>query len=87
MDKRENSTMKISGIHFTPLLVGKVQIGTIHNIKRDLLIKELRLWNIDVDPNENITGLKKVIEVEYAGKNVSAEDKKYFTPKLLTTSD
>ena len=62
--KIANATMKIIGIYFTPLLLGKVQIGTIHNTQHDLFIEELCLQNIETDPKEKNTQLKKkLIEI------------------------
>ena len=57
--KRPNAAMTIAGVEHTPLLMGQVQIGTIHSSQRGLLIEELMIRVVDVDPKELLTKLKK----------------------------
>ena len=60
-EKRQNTSMMIKGVSCTLLVLGKVQIGTIHNDQRELLIEELFLRGIVVDPKEKIKALKEKI--------------------------
>ena len=56
--KRDNAAMQITGVNDTPMMEGKVQIGNVHNDQRELLIEELYLRGITVDPKEKITEIK-----------------------------
>ena len=79
--------MKIAGVDFDPLLVGKVQIGTIINIQRELLIEGLHLRDIVFDRKERITKMKSLL-VENNHPNEKCEmKKKCIFPKLLIASD
>ena len=51
--------MAITGIEYTPLLLGQVQISTIHSSQRELLVKELIMRGINSEPKEQITKLKQ----------------------------
>ena len=85
--KRPNASMQITGVEYTPLLLGQVQIGNIHNTQRELLIEELMLRGLTVNPKELITWLKKMlVDNEYPGKT-DLNDKKYFYPRFLTATD
>ena len=76
--------MKISSVHYTRLLLGKVQLGTIHNDQRELLVEELFLCGIIVDKKVKIKAMKKsLIEHKYPDENTDKEEKKYFFPKFL----
>lgn len=56
--KRGNAAMQTTGANCAPMMEGKVQIGNAHNNQRELLIEELRLRGITVDPKEKITEIK-----------------------------
>ena len=79
--------MKVSGVTYTPLLLGQVQIGTITNAQRELMIEELYLRGIVVGRKELITKMKSMlVQHEYPNLKCKAM-KKYFFPKLLTASN
>ena len=86
-EKQQNATMKVSGATHAPLLLGNVQIGTITNIQRELMIEELHLRGVVVGRKERITKMKLLL-VEHAHPDAKCEaTKKHFYPKLLTASD
>ena len=85
--KQPNASVRIAGANFTPLLVGKVQIGTITNIQRELIIEELFLRGMVVERKELIAKMKQLL-VEHEHPNAKCEmTKKCFFPKLLAASD
>ena len=87
ISKRSNATMKISGVEYTPLLLGQVQIGTNYSTQRELLMEELMLRGLIIDPKELITYLKKIlIENEHLGET-NANKKKYLYPRFLAATD
>ena len=87
-ERRSNAQMSIACVEHAPLLLGKVQLGTVHNDQRDLVLEELSLRNIDVDVKEKITVMKKLlIENEHPNPTVDPNDKKCFLPKFLTAMD
>ena len=45
-------------------MLGKVQLGLIHNPKRELIIEELRLRRINIDPKNQITKMKQLLIVD-----------------------
>ena len=49
------------GVHYTPLLEGKVQIGNVTNAQRALLIEELLLRGITINSKEKITKIKEIL--------------------------
>ena len=67
--KRDNAMIKVGGIHFTPLLEGKVQLDLVYNTQRELLLEELFLREIIVNQKEQITKLK-----EYLMRNEYPDD-------------
>lgn len=80
--------MMIKGVACTILVLGKVQIGTIHNDQRELLIEELFLRGIVVDPKEKIKVLKeKITSNECQNQVVDSETKKYFLCRLHAATD
>ena len=70
--------MKKTGVDYAPLLLGKVQLGNAHNTQRELMIEELFLRNIIVDPKETITNHPNCNDYK---------NKKFFLPKLLAATD
>ena len=50
--------MSITGIEYTPLLLGQVQIGTMHSSQRELLVVVLIIRGINSKSKEQITKLK-----------------------------
>lgn len=49
--------------------------------------EELHLREIAVDPKEKITEIKKkLINHEYSDTTTNVQDKKFFSPKLITNS-
>ena len=87
-DKHNNASMRIVGIRFTPLLLGKVQIVNVHIIQRDLLIKKLYLHGTFVLPKKAITKIKLLlISDEHRRVNTDSEARKHFYPKMFTTVD
>ena len=71
--------MKVSGVHRTLLLLGKVQLGTSHNDHRELIVEELFLRGIKVDSKALITEMKNsLIENEHPNKETDAVTKKFF---------
>ena len=75
--------MKITGADFTPLLVDKVEIGFITNVRRELIIAELFFRGDVVDRKEKTEKLKSLL-VEHEHPNAKCElIKKHFFPKLL----
>ena len=78
--------MAITGIEYTPLLLGQVQIGTMRSSQRELLVEELIIRGINSELKEQITKLKqKLIDHEHlniANTNI----KKYFLPRFLTAT-
>ena len=86
--KRDNSAIKISGAHFTPLLIGKAQLGLACNTQRELLLEELLLRGIAVDRKMSITKLKYILmNNEYPGDSDSWKLQNFFNPKLFNAPD
>ena len=50
--------MAITSIEYTPLLLGQVQISTMHSSQRELLVEELIMRGINSESKEQITKLK-----------------------------
>ena len=44
--------MTITSAKYMPLLLGPMQIGTMHSSQRELLVKELIMRAIDTEPKE-----------------------------------
>ena len=85
---RSNAQMSITGAEFTPLLLGKVQLGTVHNDQRDLMLEELRIRCVDADVKEKITVMKKrLIANEHHNPTTDPNDKKCFLPRFLNAAD
>ena len=85
---RSNEARDTIGVDLTPLLLGKVQLGTIHNDQRETLIEELLCRDVSMERRTNITDLKKLlINNECPDKSADANDKKFFLPKFLTATD
>jgi len=85
-ERRSNATVA-SGIEYTPLLLGKVQLGTVHNDQRELLIEELRLRGVEVNVKEKITVMKKMLLInEYPNSTADPNEMKFFLPKFLTAT-
>ena len=85
--KRPNKAMVATGIDYTPLLLGKVQLGSIHNDQRELLIEELHVWGTRVDRKERITVLKKLlIDDECKNSSIDPSQRKGFMPRFLVPS-
>ena len=51
--------MKIIGVNYAPLLWGKFQIGTVHNVPQEFMIGELLSRGVNADRKELITKMKK----------------------------
>ena len=80
--------MNITGMQCTPLILGKVQIGAVHNDQRDLIIEELFLRGISASEKEKIIVMKKLlIDDECEKLPAAAEEKKCFYPELLTAAE
>ena len=87
INKRLNAAMKISSVEYTPLLLSQVQIGIIYSTQRELLMEELMLRGLILNPKELITRLKKMlIKNEHPGET-DANKKKYFYFRFLTATD
>jgi hypothetical protein len=86
-EKRDNTAMQVKGVHYTPLILGKVQLGKITNAQRELLIEELKMRNITVSRNELITKMKAMLIADEHPNTSDEKLKKFFFPKLLTAAD
>ena len=60
--KRDNAAMQITDVNYAPMMEGNAQIGNAHNNQRKLLIEELCLRGITVDPKEIITEINKKVD-------------------------
>ena len=77
--------MTVIGVDRTPLLLGKVQFRLVHSDQREMVMEELLLREVVVDPKENTTILKKILlEDEHEADTVDPSKMKCFMPKLLT---
>ena len=85
--KRPNNAMMTRGVHYIPLLGGKVQIGNVTNAQCALLIEELLLHSITVDSKKKITKIKEILLKDEYPNNTKWKKKKFFMPKLLTAPD
>ena len=85
--KRPNAAITISGVEYTPLLLGQVQIGTIHSSQWELLVEELMIRSIHTEPKELITKLKQKLMDHEHPNTTNTNAKKYFFPRLFTATD
>ena len=85
---RSNATRDATGVNCIPILLGKVQIGTIHNDQREILLQELRYIGVTVDKKTMISDLKKIlIDDEHPDSKTDTNYKKFLLPKFLTATD
>jgi hypothetical protein len=86
-NKSKNTSMKIRGIDYMPLLLGQAQIGVVTNAYRELVIKELHLRSINIDRKELIAKMKALLTSNKYPNPKNDQEKKFFYPKLLTASE
>lgn len=86
-DKRPNNAMEVDGVQYTPLLLGKVQLGNVTNVQRELIIEELLIRGISVDTKEKITKMKELLVNNEFPNTLNWKKEKFFTPKLFTAPD
>ena len=80
--------MQVRGIDFTPLILGKVKLGNIHKMQRELLIEELFLRLIVVPSNEKITVIwQRLIADEYNDQTADDNTKNHIMMKLHTAAE
>ena len=80
--------MKVSGICFTSLIEGKVQLGMVHDTQRESLLEELYLRGIVTDPKDQIKNLKeKLARTEHPNDGDIWKQQKFFKLKLLTAPE
>ena len=51
--------MKVSSVHFTPLLERKVKLGMARGMQRESFVEEFHLRGIGADPKEQMKKLKE----------------------------
>ena len=85
--KRPSAVVRISGVERVPLLLGQVQIGTTRSSQRELLIEELLMRGLTVNPKELMTRLKKMLVENECPEKTDPNDKKCFYPRFLTATD
>ena len=84
--KSPNAAMTIDGVEHTPLFLGQVQIGTIHSSQREMLIDWLMIREVDMDPKDLITKLKKKLEEDENENVTDPTIKKCFFQLFLTAT-
>ena len=75
--------MRISGAEHMPLLLGQAQIGTMRSSQQELLIEELLMRGLTVNPKELITRLKKMLVDNEHPEKTDPNDKKHFILAFL----